>query len=100
MYSPYFDRESPQIPIVGMIADLDISPSYELNAMAVFKAKIGYLVVSVSGCSCWPDRGGTEQTTCRRKSDVDKKLTGDFRELLDKCQAKNWKPDKSKSDSP
>jgi len=93
MISPYFDQESPEIPITGMIADLDCSQPYELDAAAVFKAvSAGYLVVFVSGCSCWPDRGSTTQTICKRKSDVDKVLRNGWHELLDKCQSQGWKP--------
>jgi hypothetical protein len=92
MFSPYFDQERPEIEIVGMIADRDCSRSYELDAAAVFKVKTtGYLVVFVSGCSCWPNRGTTTQVICKRKSDVDKALTG-WSELLDDCQANKWKP--------
>ncbi len=92
MYYPYFGQEPPQVEIVGMIADLDISETYELNAAAVFKAKRGYLVVFVSGCSCWPDRGSTTQVLCERIVDVDRQLTGDWAALRDKCQAVKWKP--------
>ena len=90
-YSPYFDQEEPQIEVTGMIADYDISQPYELDACAVFKAKKGYLVVFVSGCSCWPDRGFTSQILCNRKSDVDKQLRGNWSNLLDKCQERSWK---------
>jgi hypothetical protein len=89
-YSPYFDQESPEIPIDGMIASLDRSPSYELDAAAVFKGGRHYLVVMVSGCSCWPDRGSTNQTVCFTRSDVDKALEG-WSELLSECQQNNWK---------
>lgn len=93
MFSPYFDQEEPQIEVTGMIADLDCSQPYELDAAGVFKVKSGgYLVVFVSGCSCWPDLGSTTQTICKRKSDVDKELRGNWAELLDKCQSQNWKP--------
>jgi hypothetical protein len=90
-YSPYFDQEGPEVPVVGMIADLDLSQPYELDAMAVFETGRGYLVVRVSGCSCWPDRGGTDQTVCETKSDVDREVTGAWVELLDACQAAGWK---------
>lgn len=95
--SPYFDQEQPQIPISGLIADLDMSPSYELDAMAVFKANgKGYLVVHVSGCSCWPDRGGTDQRVCNTKTDVQKAIREfseytDFAQLLDKLQELSWR---------
>jgi len=90
-HSPYFDQESPIAEIVGMIADLDVSRPYELYATAVFKCKQGYLVVGVSGCSCWPDSGGTSQEFCRTRADVDKQLRGEWRELLTLCQQRNWK---------
>lgn len=96
MFSPYFDQEEPQIEIEGMIADLDISAPYQLDAAAVFKGKLkGYLVVLVSGCSCWPSMGATAQFVCNKKSDVDKVLV-DWHELLDKCQYNNWKVTKRK----
>lgn len=93
-YSPFFDQEEPQVEVLGMIASEDISPSWELDACAVFKAKKGYLVVFVSGCSCWPDRGSTSQHVCARKSEVDKILRGQWSGLLDDCQRKEWKADK------
>ena len=95
MISPYFDQEQPQAPIVGLIADSDKSEPYELDAMAVFKLKgKGFLVVHVSGCSCWPDRGGTTQTICNRKTDVEKAVR-DFDSLLvDKLQQVSWKVQK------
>lgn len=96
-YSPYFDQGQPEIPVSGLIADLDMSQPYELDALAVFKAKgKGYLVVAVSGCSCWPDRGSTSQRTCNTKTDVQKAIREfsgytDFAELLDKLQAVSWR---------
>jgi hypothetical protein len=91
-YGPYFDQEEPQAEIMGLIADLDISPPYELDAAAVFKIKKGFLVVFVSGCSCWPDRGTTTQVICNRIVDVDRELRGEWSALLNACQAKKWKP--------
>lgn len=88
--SPYFDQEPPQVPIVGMIADFDDSPSYELDARALFKTARGYLLVEVSGCSCWPDRGGTTQTYFTRKADADKALAP-WPQLKDAVQAADWK---------
>lgn len=96
-YSPYFDQEQPQIPVSGIIADLDMSRPYELDAVAVFKASgKGYLVVHVSGCSCWPDRGGTDQRICNNKTDVQKSIREfseytDFAALLDKLQGVSWR---------
>ena len=87
---PYFDQESAQIPVLGMIADSDYSHPYELDAVAVFKASKGYLVVEVSGCSCWPDRGSTVQTVCHTKSDVDRAI-GRYPDLIDKVQSAKWK---------
>lgn len=91
MYEPFFDQQEPEVPVLGLIASLDRSEPYELEAVAVFKIQRGFLVVDVWGCSCWPDRGGTEQTICNQKVDVDRKLRGKWLELLDKCQAVNWK---------
>lgn len=88
--SPYFDQEEPTVPVVGLIADYDWSPSWELAAAALFKSKPGYLLVEVSGCSCWPDRGGTTQTHLHSKAEVDKALAH-LPELKDKIQAADWK---------
>ena len=95
MYSPYFDQEEPEAEIVGMIAEQDDSEPYELYAAAVFKTKRGYLVVFVSGCSCWPDRGSTEQILCPRKVDVDRALSGRGG-LIEKCQSASWKATKER----
>lgn len=89
-FGPYFDQEDPQVPILGMIADSDQSADYELDAAAVFACERGYLVVEVSGCSCWPDRGGTTQTHCPEKADVDKCLSGRWPGLLADCQEVRW----------
>jgi hypothetical protein len=90
-FNPFFDQEGPVAEISGMIASLDISPSWELDAAAVFKTGRQYLVVFVSGCSCWPDRGGTQQIVCPTKADVDKAITGQYRSLLQSCQDADWK---------
>lgn len=89
-HSPYFDQEDPVIDVECLIADLDISERYELEAAAVFKTKTKYLIVFVSGCSCWPTKGTTEQIICNNKTDVDKKLRGKWNKLLQKCQDGNW----------
>lgn len=86
-FSPFFDQEDPQIKVDGMIASVDHSRPYELDAQAVFKAGHRFLVVEVSGCSCWPDRGSTTQTICTEKSEVDKIV---HREILQACQDANW----------
>jgi hypothetical protein len=90
-FDPFFDQESPTCPIDGMIASIDNSEPYELDAAAVFRSGRHYLVVFVSGCSCWPDRGSTDQRVCSTKADVDKALSGNYRDLLQKCQDANWK---------
>lgn len=90
-FSPYFDQESPDANIDGMIASCDKSEPYELDAAAVFKAGRHYLVVMVSGCSCWPDRGSTTQTVCASRADVDRALSDGWRDLLQSCQDVNWK---------
>lgn len=89
---PFFDQESPDVDICGMIASMDISRPYEIDECAVFKCSSrGYLVVWVSGCSCWPDRGTTQQEFCPTQSDVDRALSGEYRSLLQKCQDAKWK---------
>ena len=91
-FGPYFDQEKPEVPILGKIADYDKSEPYELDAAAVFKTKTGYLIVEVSGCSCWPDRGGTTQTHHTRRADVDKHLiNANLATLRDACQHAQWK---------
>lgn len=90
MFSPYFDQESPECHIDGMIADFDKSAPYELDAAAVFKCGHRYLVVEVSGCSCWLDSGSTSQTVCATIADVDKALLGTWPELLSLCQNAKW----------
>lgn len=88
-YSPYFDQEEPIAEIEGLIADEDTSQPYELDSTAVFKVKgKGWLVVTVSGCSCWPDRGWTDQQFRTRKSDVDKLISPSLR---DELQNRGWK---------
>ena len=89
---PYFDQDKPDYPVEFMVADLDISEPYELTAAAVFRiaGRPGYLVVYVSGCSCWPSRGETRQVYCQNKAAVDRELTGEWRPLLDACQAAKW----------
>jgi hypothetical protein len=77
-----------------MIASVDESASYELDAAAVFKTGRQYLVVFVSGCSCWPYRGSTEQYICPTKVDVDRTVRGKYNSLLQKCQDANWKVQK------
>lgn len=96
-YSPFFDQEAPEVEVKGMIASLDISQPYELDAVAIFKATgHGYLVVSVSGCSCWPDRGGTSQEYCSTKKKAEDAIktlgwSGSFLPLLEKVQLVGWK---------
>lgn len=86
--SPWFDQESPAIAILELIAECDDSEPYELNAGAVFRAVNGkFLVVFVSGCSCWPDRGNTTQTVCHTPVEVDRALQG-WHTLKDYWQ--NW----------
>lgn len=93
-FSPFFDQEPPDVPVVRMIADNDISASYELDAAAVFACERGFLVVSVSGCSCWPDRGGTAQQFCEDRIAVQRYLTSDGdahgSALLAACEANRW----------
>lgn len=88
---PFFDQEGPITTITAMLESMDISEPYEIDECAVFLcADGGYLVVWVSGCSCWPDLGGTTQEYCKTKADVDKALTGRYRDLLQQLQDSNW----------
>lgn len=91
--SPYCDQGPLERPVTGLISDLDISGSYELDACAVFKCEDrGYLVVYVSGCSCWPDRGFTREVYCATKTDVDRELMdGPYKDLRHQCQNVGWK---------
>lgn len=62
-YAPFFDQEYPSEPIKYMLGSEDRSQPYELDATGVFlTTQNNVLVVEVSGCSCWPDRGHTTQT--------------------------------------
>lgn len=91
-YGPFFDQEEPELPIRGLIDSMDNSGSYELNACGVFDTtNHKFLVVFVSGCSCWPDRGSTDQIVCDRIVDVDRALANtEFSGLKDKCQQSGW----------
>lgn len=52
---PYWTKTTGFEP-VELLASEDISGSYEMDAMHVFKLKRGYAVVHESGCSCYsPD---------------------------------------------
>lgn len=86
-YSPFFDQNSPEIKVDGMIASCDKSQPYELDAQAIFKCGHRFLFVHVSGCSCWPDRGSTEQVVCTEKAEIDKLAWSD---LIQQCQLRNW----------
>ena len=87
--SPYFDQDDPERPIVEQLASLDRSEPYGLYAAAVYSVEpSGHLVVYVSGCSCWPDRGNTTQVYCATRADLDREITEPWRDLLDQCQAK------------
>lgn len=49
---PYTDQESFPVPVVELLAEYNVSESYELDAGAIFKTINGeYLGVTVSGCS-------------------------------------------------
>lgn len=87
---PYFDQEKPERPIERFIADFDDSEPYELSAYALFTCVGGgYLLVRVSGCSCWPDRGNTSQTYCEDKAAASRAMNG-TPQLMDAVQAANW----------
>jgi hypothetical protein len=89
-FGPFFDQDSPDCEIDGLIASEDRSPSWELEAAAVFKAGRRYLVVYVSGCSCWPDRGSTNQVICHSRVDVDRELAANWKSLAAACQDAKW----------
>lgn len=97
-FSPFFDQERPQCEVIGMIASADHSPPYELDAMAVFQARDGFLVVAVSGCSCWPDMGGTVQTVCRTRAEVDQAVPSNYHDLIEACQTAKWESRAERSD--
>lgn len=90
----YFDQEDPERPLKGLIADEDQSACYELDATAVFAVDpTGFLVVHVSGCSCWPDRGATTQTYCEDRVAVHRLLAGgNWSGLIQACQDARWEP--------
>jgi hypothetical protein len=100
--SPWFDQQPPERPITGLVAFLDISPSWELDAMAVFRvAGRGYLVVHVRGCSCWPTYGDTVQVyaptiaeaerAIHRLWDEDADAKAAAAELVLRCQHARWR---------
>ena len=91
-YYPFFGQESPQADIIGMVASQDESEPYELDAAAVFSCRYAkWLVVIVSGCSCWPSRGTTEQHVCHSKIEVTRVLAGSkFDRLVEMCQQVGW----------
>ena len=69
-YSPFFDQEPPNIEVDGMIASADRSPSWELDAQAVFKAGHRFLVVEVYVQSAWCRLGwsiSTQKRTSRKE---------------------------------
>ncbi len=90
-FAPFFDQTMPERPIVGMIASDDLSESYELDACGVFEVKDGgFLVVNVSGCSCWPDMGSTDQTYCEDRVGVHRVLGTKWSRLYTSCQNAGW----------
>jgi len=91
-YGSFFDQEDPERPLKGIIAEADHSGCYELDAKAVFKVDPkGYLLVEVSGRSCWPDHGSTTQTYCEDRIAVSRALAGDgWSDLIQACQDARW----------
>lgn len=86
---PWFDQWQPECQPVSLLAEGDWSQPYELDAGAVFACADGrFLVVCVSGCSCWPDRGSTVQRVCNDAAERDRAMREVFgdkaQELLDK----------------
>jgi hypothetical protein len=62
MYKYSFFAQEPELSAepIQVLAEIDESASYEIDMFAVFKlANNRYAYIAVSGCSCWPDRGGT-----------------------------------------
>lgn len=59
--SGYFLDQAPELPspIVCKLLEADESPTWELDAAALYRLESGYAVIYLSGCSCWPDCGGT-----------------------------------------
>jgi len=44
-----------------LLADTDISQPWEVDEHGIFLLANGkYAYIGISGCSCWPDRGGTD----------------------------------------
>lgn len=94
-YGYFFNQEEPERPILGMIAEEDQSAPYELDAKAVFAVDpVGFLVVEVSGCSCWPDRGSTTQTYCEDRIAVHRCIGEGWKSLYEECQTRDWKVQK------
>jgi len=91
-FAPYFDQEPPQVPVIGLIADQSSSIAYELDAMAVFKSRPGYLVVHISGCSCWPCAGTTTQWHCHTIGGVVQVIRSnpEFSALIHRLHEKGW----------
>jgi len=86
---PWFDQEKPECPPVSLLVEGDWSAPYELYAGAVFACADGrFLVVGVSGCSCWPDGGSTVQRVCNDVAERDRAMREVFgnkaQKLLDK----------------
>ncbi len=91
-HSPYTDQGDLERPVLGLIAEIDISEPYELDIKGVFAVDPeGYLIVTLSSCSCWPDMGTTEQEYCADRAAVDRAITGPYRPLLDDLQKLDWK---------
>jgi hypothetical protein len=88
---PWFDQEKPECQPVALLAEGDWSEPCEMDAGAVFACADGkFLVVAVSGCSCWPDRGSTQQRVCHDEAERDRVMRDVFGdragEMLDKIR--------------
>ncbi len=58
-----FLDQSPTIssPPARLLADTNVSEPYEVDEHGILLLENGsFAYIAISGCSCWPDRGGTE----------------------------------------
>lgn len=61
-FGNFFDQEPDMsADAVKLLASTDMSAPYEVDEHGIFLLANGkFAYVAISGCSCWPDRGGTE----------------------------------------
>ena len=59
-YHYFFDQEEPPYPAKRLLASYGGYESYELDEWGIIELQNdSIMLVHVSGCSCWPDRGMT-----------------------------------------